>query len=131
MKKFLFAIIISFSLFFLSACISYVDISDIELVLIDEGFSIIEYQDSQKYQMNQHLYDYCECKVDRVIEGRIEQITEVYIFEFEKRSQAVEFVELIKNDEFSEVINFKHYIRYGHIVILAGSKEIIELFEGM
>jgi len=122
---------ISFSLFFLSSCISFVDIFDIELVLIDEGFSIIEYQESQRSQMNLTLSDYCECKVSRVIEGRIEQITEVYIFEFEKRSQAVDFAKLIENDEFIEVISFKHYIRYGHIVILAGSLEIIELFEDM
>jgi hypothetical protein len=131
MKKSLFAIIISFSLFFLSACVSFVGVSDIELVLIDEGFSIIEYRDSQITQMNFTLSDYCECQVSRVIEGRIEQITEVYIFEFEKRSQAVQFVELIENDEFTEVISFKHSIRYGHVVILAGSLEIIELFEGM
>ena len=131
MKKFLFAIIISFSLFFLNACVNFVDVSDIELILIDEGFSIIEYQESQKNRMNLTLSDYCECEVSRVIEGRIDQITEVYIFEFEKRSQAVQFVGLIENNEFIEVISFKHYIRYGHIVILAGSLEIIELFEGM
>ncbi|PKK99037.1 MAG: hypothetical protein CVV57_04310 [Tenericutes bacterium HGW-Tenericutes-2] len=131
MKKFLFAIIISFSLFFLSACVSFVDVSDIELILIDEGFSIIEYQESQKNRMNLTLSDYCECEVSRVIEGRLNQITEVYVFEFEKRSQAVDFVKIIENDEFIEVISFKLFVRYGNIVVLAGSLEIIELFEGM
>jgi len=131
MKKIILLVMISFSLFLFSSCIKVVTMYDIELVLIDEEFSIFEYPDSPIYQLNQVLDDYCLCQVSRVIEGKINQVSEVYIFEFEKRSQAVDFVNIVENNEFIEVIDFKYSIRYGNIVILASRQDVLELFQGI
>jgi len=131
MKKILLLLMISSSLLFLSSCIKVLNMSDVELVLIDEGFSIIEFQEAQRNGMNLGLSDYCQCQAKRIIEGRMNQITQVYIFEFEKQSHAVDFERIVSNNQFIHVIDFLYSKRYGNIVILAESQTVIKLFENI
>ncbi|MBU1142409.1 MAG: hypothetical protein KKH92_02055 [Firmicutes bacterium] len=131
MKKWMMLIMITFSLVFLSSCIKVVSMSDMELILIDEGFSIIEYQESQINELNlfyerEFNYNY---KFTRAIEGRMNQVTQVYIIEFDGQRQAIEFTKLIDNEEELDIVEFDYYDRIGNIVILAISEEVLSLFQ--
>ncbi len=131
MKKLMMVIMISIFLFILSSCGKVVTMTDMELILIDEGFSIIEYQESQINEINlvyERDFDY-NYEIVRVIEGRVNQETQVYIIEFEGRSQAVEFTKLIDNEEEIDIVEFDYYDRIGNIVILAITQEVLSLFQ--
>jgi hypothetical protein len=131
MKKWMMLIMITFSLVFLSSCIKVVSMSDMELILIDEGFSIIEYRESQLNQMNHQFeseFDF-QFEILRVMEGRMDQVTQVLIIEFDSRSQAIDFMEFINKEEEIESIEFDYFYRSGNIVVIAISEEILFLFQ--
>ncbi len=126
-------LIFSFFLIVLSSCGEVVFMSDIEIILIDEEISLIEYQDSQLRQMENALYEEieCDCEINRVIDGRINQETVIFVIEFSKRSEAIYFERHTKNDEIVQFSDFKYAIRKGHIIILSDSLEILALFDNI
>ncbi|MDO9628408.1 MAG: hypothetical protein Q7I99_00790 [Acholeplasmataceae bacterium] len=121
----------SLSLIIFTSCIEVTSMTDMEIVLIDEGFSIIEYPKAQVNDLNDAitLQMNCDCQVLRVIEGRKNQITEVYIIEFDSRSDATRFFKILDEGNFN-ITDFEYWLRRGRIVMIAIDQNMLSLFEG-